>query len=442
MPDTWGDSLPTIGSPPPGPKSREYAARLRKVESRNVTYVSESFPVFWEEAHGSNVRDVDGNVYVDLSGAFGVAALGHSPGSVVRALAAQAERLIHGMGDIHPPAMKLHLLEKLTRLAPWRSARAVLASSGSEAVEIALKTALMATRRSGVLAFEGSYHGLTLGALSVTHRDHFRAPFESRLFEGVQWAPFPGGPDGTPVHEALARVRSILSDRDGSAVGAVILEPIQGRAGVRIPPPGFLGQVAALAHEHRALVICDEIFMGFGRTGRVFAYEHEGITPDLICVGKALGGGMPLSACLGPRRIMDAWPESSGESMQTSTFLGHPLSCAAGIAFLEALDREGLVSRAARVGKVMLGKLTRTLEGVPLVRDVRGRGLVLGIELRSDESDPTGPEIAEQLLRRGMILLPAGPDGEVLELAPALTVSEKLIDWSVETLRDVLTDPA
>ena len=405
-----------------------------------MTFVSDTLPVFWEEACGCNVRDVDGNVYLDLTGAFGVSALGHTADSVLAAIEDQAPRLIHGMGDVHPPAVKVRLLEKLTRLAPWRSARAVLASSGSEAIEVALKTALLATNRPGVLAFEGSYHGLTLGSLAVTHRDHFKAPFRARLFEGVRWLPFPGGPDGAPVHEALARVRSVLADPDAPRVGAVILEPIQGRAGVRIPPPGFLGQVAALAHEHRALVISDEIFMGFGRTGRVFAYEHEGITPDIICVGKALGGGMPLSACLAPRRIMDAWPESSGEALQTSTFLGHPLSCAAAMAFLDALDRDGLVSRAAQLGRSTLAKLEKALREVPIVEDIRGRGLILGIQLHADPGFPTGPELAERMLRRGIILLPAGARGEVLEMAPPLNIPERLVDHAVEVLREVLTE--
>lgn len=316
MTHAFGERLPDLRVRPPGPKSQQWAARLRRVESRNVTFVSETFPVFWVRARGANVEDADGNIYLDLSGAFGVAAAGHTAEPIVQALHDQAEILVHGMGDIHPTPLKVELLERLARLAPWRSARGVLASSGSEAIEVALKTALLATGRTGVLAFEGSYHGLTLGALSVTHRDDFRAPFRSRLFEGVRFLPFPGGPSGAPVHEALTRVREVLAGRDGGpAVGAVLVEPIQGRGGVRVPPPGFLSQVAELAHTAGALMICDEIFTGLGRTGRMFAFEHEGLSPDVICLGKALGGGMPLSACLAPRRVMDAWPESAGEAL-------------------------------------------------------------------------------------------------------------------------------
>ncbi|MEZ4424417.1 MAG: aspartate aminotransferase family protein [Gemmatimonadota bacterium] len=436
----FGQQLPRIRVRPPGPRSRQLAARLRRVESRNVTYVSDTFPVFWQRAHGANVEDADGNVYLDLSGAFGVASAGHTPVAVTDAVTAQVSLLVHGMGDIHPPALKVDLLERLARLAPWRSARAVLASSGSEAVEIALKTALLATGRTGVLAFEGSYHGLTLGALAVTHREDFRAPFRERLFPGVRFLPFPGGVGGTPVHEAIHAVSAALSGGDdGPPVGAILVEPVQGRGGVRVPPPGFLSHVADLAREHGALVVCDEIFTGLGRTGRMFAFEHEGIQPDLFCVGKALGGGMPLSACLGPRRVMDAWPESAGEALQTSTFLGHPLSCAAALAFLDTLEREGLVRRAREVGAALLAGLRADLADHPAVTDVRGRGLLIGVELATGPDLRPGPEVAEALLRRGVILLPAGPDGRVLELAPPLTISEDQVAFAREILRAEIT---
>ena len=169
---------------PPGPRSRALAERLRLVESRNVTYLSDDFPVFWEEARGANVRDVDGNVYVDFTGAFGVSFAGHGHARIQRALAEQSEQLVHGMGDVHPPAPKVELLERLSALAPWEETRTVLGSSGSEAMEAALKTAELSTGCSGIIAFEGAYHGLTLGSLAVTARPDFRDPFRARLHQG------------------------------------------------------------------------------------------------------------------------------------------------------------------------------------------------------------------------------------------------------------------
>ena len=180
--DGFGALLPDIRVRPPATASRAMAKRLRAVESRNITYLDDDWPIFWQEARGANVRDVDGNVYIDLSSAFGVALLGHAHPAVVSAVHGQSRTLMHGMGDVHPSGPKLDLLERLCALAPWNEARAVLASTGSEAVEVALKTAQVATGRPGVLAFAGGYHGLTLGSLAATEREHFRTPFSAKLY--------------------------------------------------------------------------------------------------------------------------------------------------------------------------------------------------------------------------------------------------------------------
>lgn len=441
-----GELLPDLREPPPGPRSRELAERLRAVESRNVTYLDDDFPIFWEEARGSNVRDADGNIYLDLTGAFGVAVCGHADGRVTRAIAEQAGRLAHGMGDVHPPVGKLELLERLADLSPWPETRTVLASTGSEAVEIALKTAALATRRPGVLAFEGGYHGLTLGALAATHRSTFRAPFRDRLYGGVAFAPFPecvSGGEGAAVSEALADVRRLLAGGapDGAEIGAVLLEPIQGRAGVRIPPRGFLEGVVEAARQAGAVVVFDEVFTGFGRTGEWFAFQHEGAAPDLLCVGKALGGGLPLSACMGRREVMEAWPPSEGEALHTSTFLGHPTACAAGLAVLEELEARGLVARARELGGVMQRGLERGLAGVRRVWRVRGRGLLLGVEMRSSDDEPlpgAGARVAVAALARGVLVLPAGEVGHVVELAPPFVLTGEQANHGVEVLVDVI----
>lgn len=443
-----GTLLPDIRVPPPGPRSLELADRLSRVESRNVTYLSATFPVFWKEARGANVVDVDGNLYLDLTGAFGVASAGHTPPSVEEAVQDQAGRLIHGMGDVHPPEAKLELLESLTRIAPWPSARVILSSSGSEAVESALKTALLATGKPGILAFDGAYHGLTLGALAATHRDDFRSPFLPYVYPGVAFAPFPslGGGSEVSAESCLDRVAEILRSgaSEGHEIGAVLVEPIQGRAGVRIPPPGFLEEVGHLAREAASLLIFDEIFTGLGRTGRMFGFLHEQVVPDLLCIGKGLGGGLPLSACIGPEEVMDAWPLSAGEAMHTSTFLGNPLACASGVAFLEELERGQLVERSRVLGRSFRVELRRALKGLPSVKEVRGRGLFLGVEFQdSVTKEPlagAGARVAEKALGEGLLVLPAGPAGEVLELSPPLVLTESQMSWAVPVLADLCRD--
>ena len=447
----FGDALPHLRVTPPGPRSRALGKRLRQAESRNVTFIGDRFPVFWEEALGSNVRDVDGNMYVDLTGAFGVAFAGHRHPRIMQAATAQQHRLTQGMGDIHPPAAKVELLERLTGLAPWPEARAVLASAGSEAVEIALKTAELSTGRSGILAFECGYHGLTLGALATTHRDDFRAPFRRRLYDGVAFAPFPVRPE--EVSPSLMACERAFEDgaRRGGAIGAVLVEPVQGRGGVRIPPRGFFPALCSLARQHGAVVVADEVFTGLGRCGSMFAGPALGLDADLICLGKALGGGFPLSACLGTREVVDAWPESAGEALHTSTFLGHPVACAASLAFLDLVESERLHRHAASLGEHLLAHLRERLDGVAHVREVRGLGLLAGIEIvRRAPASPgpaeavpwegAGARIAARLLAQGVMVLPAGEQGQVIELTPPATMSRELLDHALDQLVRAVVD--
>lgn len=379
------------------------------------------------------MRDVDGNEYLDLGGGFGVALAGHAHPRVAARVAEQAGLLMHGMGDVHPPEQKLELLERLVALTPWPNARGVLASSGSEAVEIALKTALLATGRAGVLAFSGGYHGLTMGALAVTDRELFRRPFERRLYQGVTRTRLPTERDRPgAVDAALEAVeRALARPPGGDPVGAVVVEPIQGRAGVRLPAPGFLAGVAERARATGALLVCDEVMTGLGRTGTLFGFEHHGVVPDLLCVGKVLGGGMPMSACLGPAQVMDAWPPSEGESMHTSTFLGHPVACAAALAFLDVLTEESLVERARRLGDMLREGLATGLGDLDEVVEVRGRGLMIGVELAAAGS---AFALAERALRAGLFALPAGERGEVLELTPPAVLTEAQAGHALDAL--------
>jgi len=443
-----GSLLPRLDVPPPGPRSRELARRLAAVESRNVTFVADDFPIFWAEARGANVRDADGNIYIDLSGAFGVAGVGHANDAVVARIREQAGRLLHGMGDVHPPSVKVELLERLCALAPWPDARAVLACTGSEAVEIALKTAMLATGRPGLIAFEGAYHGLTLGALATTARRHFRAPFEPLLYQGVEFLPFPtqtGGDDVRSSGAVLAAVEDRLQrgTADGREVGAILVEPIQGRAGIRIPAPGFLAGLHERARAHSAVLIADEVFTGFGRTGTLFAAEAEGLVPDILCAGKALGGGLPLGVCLARREVMDAWPASAGEGLHASTFMGHPLACAAALAFLDELERRSLVDRARQLGVSLLERLRSGTEEAGVVREVRGRGFFVGIELGLPGRDPEsarglGTRVALAALRRGVIVLVDGDYEHVVELVPPLVITEEQLWHGADALCEVI----
>lgn len=437
MIEEFGALLPEVRVPPPGPRSLEFAHRLREVESPDVTFLGPEFPVFWEEARGANVRDVDGNVYLDATGGFGVSLLGHAPRGVRNALHGQADVLLHGMGDVHPPRLKVVLLERLAEVAPWAESRAVLASSGSESVEAALKTAVVATGKPGVVAFRGAYHGLTLGSLAATGREHFRGPFRDRLFPDVHFLDFP-----TESAEAAA----VLEELDGllevgrvgdSELGALILEPIQGRAGVRIPPDDFLVAVVERCRAAGVVTVFDEIFTGLGRAGGLFYGPSVGAVPDLICIGKALGGGMPISACLGSAEVMDRWPDSTGEAVHTSTFLGHPLSCGSALAFLHELEESGGVARARKLGAELMTGLAAALGDHPAVVEVRGRGLMIGLELEGEAG--VGARVAVEALRRGVLLLPAGEEGRVVELTPPTCLtraqSEALVELTSDAVR-------
>lgn len=406
-------------SPVPGPRSRALAARLARVESRNVTCLLPEPPIFWERALAANVWDVDGNCFVDLGSGFGVTNVGHRHPAVVAAVARQAATLLHAMGDVHPAALKVELLEALAARFPGGGAvRGVLGSSGSDAVEIAQKTAALATGRPGIVAFEGAYHGVTFGSLEVTWRPHFRARFAARLGAPVVFARF--GDIGSV--EAAARACA-------APVGCVLVEPIQGRGGERIPPDGFLRALRALCDREGWLLIADEIYTGFGRTGRLFAVEHEGVAPDLLCVGKGLAGGMPVSACLGRAQWMDAWPASDGEAIHTQTFLGHPPGCAAALASLAVIESEKLPERAASLGTAALARLRSALARRPGIRDVRGRGLLLAIECERPERALAA---CHEALRRGVICLPSGDAGEVIALTPPLTIEAPILDAALD----------
>jgi len=332
--------------------------------------------------------------------------------------------------------------------------KTIFCNSGFEAVEAALKTALLATGKPGVLAFAGAYHGLGYGALNVTHRDYFRGPFRPQLRQFARFAPFPAAADAASAAippatrsdwpavtcpEVQERVRRLLRRQP---IGAVLVEPIQARGGIHIPPPEFLPLLRRLCDEHGALLILDEIYTGFGRTGKWFACEHSGVVPDLICLGKALTGGFPLSACVGRAEVMDAaWPPSPGEALHTSTFLGHPVGCAMALAHIGEIRRRQLVARSARLGRWLAEWLASQLAHATLALRVRGLGLMAGVELRRADGSPATPEaqrVIQAMLHRGFILLPEGEHGNVLTFTPPLTITAAQLAAAVGALAEEL----
>lgn len=427
--------LPALLTAIPGPKSLALAATLRRHESRNVTYVAPGWPIFWERAEGANVWDVDGNRFLDFTSAFGVAGLGHTNPEVRAALLSQAGRLIHAMGDVHPTAEKARLCQRLSELTfeRWEigPGKVILGNSGSDAVEAALKTSLLHSGKPGVIAFTGAYHGLGMGSVAAAGIPFFREPFRAQLKEFAAWIPYPhcfrcpfgirepfrleGDPFPNCATSCLADIHGQISraiaQRD---IGCILVEPIQGRGGIIPPPRDFLPLLRQICDEEKILLIADEIFTGFNRTGRLFACEHFGVAPDIICLGKGMASGFPISACVGRAHVMDAWPQSTGEALHTSTFLGNPLGCAMALASVEIHGRPETAKGVRTQGRA----LRAALQTVPGAANVRGAGLMLGVEM----GEPQFPAI-RRALAEGLVLLADGPEGNVLSVTPPFCIT-------------------
>jgi 4-aminobutyrate aminotransferase-like enzyme len=409
-------------TPLPGPRTRRLARELERFEAPGInTLVDGTTSSVWQEALGANVLDVDGNRFVDLTSGFGVAAVGHRHPAVVAAIERQSHQLVHGLGDVHAHPARIELAARLARLAPVDEAQVYFAVSGSDAVEIALKTALLATGRPGVLAFEPAYHGLTLGSLAATSRPAFRRPFAPHLHPHVDRLPFGCEP---------ARIEGRL---EHGSIGAVLVEPIVGREGVLLPPVGWLAGLAELCRRSGALLVADEIFTGFGRTGRWFAVDHDDVRPDLLCCGKALGGGLPIAAVVGRSSLLAAW-RVPGEALHTATFVANPLACAAACAVVALLEDERLPERAAELG-VGLARAFEAFASLGLA--VRGRGLLWGLEARDRARAQAW---SRRALERGVLALAGGAEGRVLQVVPPLTIDSAQLDDAIEVLRGAWLD--
>jgi 4-aminobutyrate aminotransferase-like enzyme len=420
----------------PGPRSRKLAARLRAVDcpafearrqARSALSGNAEDPITYERGRGANVYDVDGNRYVDMAAGFGALPLGHAFPSALRAVLVQQKKLSLALGDVYPGDLKASLCETLARLVPSKNARVMLGLSGADAVTAALKSAMLATGKPGVIAFRGGYHGLSYGPLAACGlSESFRTPFEAQLGGFVSFAPYPT--DDAEKGRSLDVVRGLL--RSG-ACGAVLVEPIQGRGGCRVPPSGFLQELRSLCSEAGALLIADEIWTGLGRAGAWLAMLEQRVVPDLVCVGKGLGGGLPISACIGTDDVMRAWAGHGGGAIHTATHFASPLSCAAAIVTLKEIRQRHLPVRSRSVGRRWRKALEAQAFGHHVLR-VTGRGLMVGIHVEGGAGRALA--VARGLLARGYIVLTGGVSRDVLTLTPPLNIAEELLTAFVPAL--------
>jgi 4-aminobutyrate aminotransferase-like enzyme len=453
--------LPEILTPIPGPKSLALTASLRLHESRNITYVAPGWPVFWERAQGVNVWDADGNRYLDFTSAFGVASLGHTHPDVLAALQSQSGRLIHAMGDVHPTPQKAELCRRLGELTFQRwdlgPGKVILGNSGSDAVEAALKTSLLHSGKPGVIAFTGAYHGLGMGSVAASGMPFFREPFRPQLKDFATLIPYPkcfrcpfgirepfrleGGAFPNCSTSCLKQIHEqIFRTLDQREIGCILVEPIQGRGGIIPPPRDFMPMLRRICDEEKILLIADEIFTGFNRTGKLFACEHFGVAPDIICLGKGLASGFPISACVGRAHVMDAWPPSTGEALHTSTFLGNPLGCAMALASLDIHSRPETARDVSAKGRILAEALRAIAP--PGAGNVRGAGLMLGLEITTPAGEPDTARavtVIQRALADGLILLADGPDSNVLTFTPPFSINDEEIGFLIGKLQKYFT---
>lgn len=371
------------------------------------------FPVTIEKGLGSHVWDTDGKEYIDCMGGYGVALVGHRNERVVNAIKSQLEKIITVHSSLYNKTRE-EFLETLIKLTPKDLSQVHLNNSGAEAIEAAIKFARKFTGKSGMVAMNGSYHGKSMGALSLTFNPKYRKVFQP-LVEKVSFSKF-GNIDS---------LRSTIDDD----TGFVILEPIQGESGINVAPDGFLQDVRKLCDEKGILLVFDEIQTGLGRTGRLWASEHWNTTPDIMCLAKGIAGGIPMGATLVKPEILAVM--SKGE--HSSTFGGNPISCAAGTAALNALTQDGLVENAEKMGKKLHEGLLQLKEKHKIIREVRGKGLMIGVELKFEVKD-----ILMDGIKNGILLLYSGRN--ILRFLPPLVITEKDITKVLETLDVLLTN--
>ena len=382
-------------------------------EDKFLGNLYQRFPVTVDRGLGAHVWDTHNKEYIDCMGGYGVALLGHRNERVTNALKSQLEKIITVHSSLYSKTRE-EFLEELFKVAPKKLSQVHLNNSGAEAIEAAMKFARKFTGKSEMVAMNGSYHGKSMGALSITFNPKYRKSFKP-LVEKVSFSPFGD----------IEKLRETVNDQ----TSFVILEPIQGESGIHVAPEGFLQDVRKLCDEKDILLIYDEIQAGLGRTGKMWAHQHWETEPDILCLAKGIAGGVPMGTTLVRSDILDCI--SKGE--HSSTFGGNPLSCAAGTATLQALTQDKLVENSASMGKLFREGLDRLKEKHSVIREVRGKGLMIGIELKFEVRD-----ILMEGIEKGLLLLYSGRN--ILRLLPPLVITEEDITKSLEILDELFTN--
>ena len=415
--------------------------------SPNLTpVIGRYFERSWSHGEGHRLFDTDGRAYLDFANGIAVTALGHAHPRVTAAIHAQVDRLVGPINAIGYAAPITELATALAGTFPEPLDSVLFLNSGSEAIDGALKLARRVTGRPGVIAFRGGFHGRTFGATSVTTSNiNYRTGYEP-LLPGVYFAPYPaaypefGGDDAAASAACLATLRSLLSSVIApSQVGAILIEPVLGEGGYHPAPASFLQGLRALCDEHDILLIADEVQSGYGRTGAMWAFEHSGIVPDVVCVAKAIANGLPLSAVVSSRALQERW----GRGAHGSTYGGNPVACAAGIAVLETIRDEGLVANAAARGADLVAGLGKIAAEDDRIGDIRGPGLMVGVEFTRDRAtrEPDGvlPDgLMAGCADAGLLILTCGRQHEVVRWIPPLDVTAAEIAEAVEIFGETL----
>jgi len=439
------DLFPSIKTVLPGPEARKVLERDQRFISQSYTRV---YPLVVKKALGVWVEDVDGNRFLDFNSGIAVCNTGHCHPRVVEAIRRQAEQLIHMSGSDFYYDAQSTLAAKLSEIAPGpKEKRVFFGNSGAEAIEAALKLARYHTKRPLIIAFLGAFHGRTMGALSLTAS---KAIFEkgfSPLVPGVTHVPYPYC-YRCPYHHqkypgcsvaCIDWIREDLFKRSipPEEVAAIFVEPIQGEGGYVVPPPEFHQKLSSMAKEFGILFVADEVQSGMGRTGKMMAIEHWGVTPDIIALAKGIASGMPLGAMVSQREVMD-WVRGS----HASTFGGNPVSCMAALTTIELLQ-DGLIENAARMGEYLLGKLRSLQKRFHWIGDVRGKGLMIGVEIVKDpvtkeKAIEERNKIIQACFEKGLLILGCGEN--VIRFSPPLIIGQKEADLALTILEDVLQE--
>lgn len=434
--------LPHVVTALPGPRAQALIARDSAVLSPSYT---RPYPLVADHGEGAMVEDVDGNRFLDCNAGIAVVATGHCHPRVVRAIREQAGRLIHMSGTDFYYENMVQLAEKLASLVPGNAGRRVyFGNSGAEAIEAALKMARYATGRQQFISFFGSFHGRTMGALSLTGSKSVQKKGFSPLVPGVHHAPYPncyrcefGRTPETCCLECVRHIEDVLIRHivPADEIAAIVVEPVQGEGGYVVPPKRFFEELQALAHRHRILLIFDEIQSGMGRTGKMFASQHFDAVADIMTLAKGIASGMPLSATVARAELMNWKPGA-----HASTFGGNPVCISAALATLELLE-ESLIENAARIGAHMRSRMDTWPARFPIVGQVRGLGLMIGVELvRSQSTKERAPALRDRVeklaFERGVLVLGCGPSS--LRICPPLVITKDQADFAVDTLEECL----